>query len=426
MDTKEAVLMSEEVKNTKIGKSKKIFIIILVIAIFLVIIVSALVCYFMRVNKIGNEFANLLTKDQSIVQMVKKIEHLCDDGEHKLDIKVSNDLGEVSNFKIDFIVKDKNFDGNIKLILENEEVTLYELLRNDNIFAMNISNVNDEFVAVKNENLPELLERFGYNLESIKNSEDIEEANEFLLKLLQRYGKVLASSIGKYIKIDKDVEIEIDGEKYKTNLYRLDIDQKMVLYMYKDIINTLATDNEALAFLASYTANINGEDSETVFFELSEEINRQKFNLMFVDIESLEENEKILDIHLYANDGKTIKTELIVHDGDTEEKMSLESISNESKDFVKFTVVSLVESGITYRGVKSDENYTCEFLLDSDSEAKIKITSLNNINTSKDIRNISDVKHIMLNTATDEELSTFLQTYIGLTLEESKNIINND
>ncbi|MBR3613681.1 MAG: hypothetical protein IKL55_00685 [Clostridia bacterium] len=235
---------------------------------------------------------------------------------HTLDIDIDpssilGGLGETEkvNAKLDFITDFPNKNKEFQVLINNNDKELFRgniVLVNETL-GISIPDLYDKFVSVENRdfkkmaktfNLPEeYIEIIPDKLTSIFSIEDEERISQ----LLSKYGLKIMEKLDEnnYI-IEKDININVNSKEMIGNKYTLAISTQKI---YGAITNTIKELLEDPEFLELCKGKIPAKELE----EMKTSYNNALEETPTDDIE-----DKILNISLYAVDGRTVKTELTV------------------------------------------------------------------------------------------------------------------
>lgn len=420
MDTNEITnVVNEPINGVEKKKSK----VGLVLGIIAVIIVACIfyISYSNEQGKIkGERFLSLLTKDQYVVEMVKGAGEITKDGESNYSIILYDEENNPSSLDLNLVIDTGNFEGKLSSTSKDESLVLYEFVKEDKTFALNIPSVSNEFYAINNENALELAKKFGYNFDSLADEEGNKEAYEFIKTLVERYSTTLADAMGKHIKVKNNEKLVINGEEHTVELYKLELDIKTLAYIYKDVLGVLIEDEEGRAFIAAFMSQQNGTSIDVEYEALLASLNEQYMTLTFSGFIEEEDNDELIDILVYVENGKNIKTQLVAKDG-TDAEISFEAISVDNKDYAKFNVTDgMREASVVYNASKNGNKFEGNITINptEGDSSKIDIVSERLENSTRNVRKINELDYILLNEATDEELDEVCQTVFGMSLEE--------
>ena len=205
----------EENKN----KNKIIPIVMTVIIVLLVI--GFFVIKDIIIKNEVNKVSKLLTKNQNIVSMYENTKNkLSEDGEKNIEITLSEELlassnpilsflGSKVNLITNIVAKNQNVDATTSLNIGKKEIQKIEFLKEQGTLAFNIPVLKEEYLSITNENLDELMKRFGFITgDNTNNEKFIEDSKQIYAK----YYEKLKNAVKNYI-VRQNAEIEIGGQK---------------------------------------------------------------------------------------------------------------------------------------------------------------------------------------------------------------------
>ena len=436
MSTNENDLISKINQGTdnKKKSSKKIPIIILIV--ILIIIAICAVTKICVLKSKGQRFIELLTEDQYAIELVKnRNKALSSDGERKYNVALSNNfltlldssfslLGGDLTLDANTIRKGNNFDTTATLKLGNFELQSLDVVKEKDTLALSVPNLFDGYIAVNNDNLEEIAKKLGF----ISGDEFEEnEISEDALKILKKYGKILATSIINYIET-QDSEITINENKLNTKCHSLIIGEKELAQIELKILEKLKDDDETIEFIVKIVKE-NEEISDSIKEEFTNESLKEDildlYNKTLDTVNTITGGRLVLKLEVYELNEKNVKTILTFYTDDREYVISLASIADKEKDYIVISFdVSDMILNLEYEGKMLDENYAGGILASTEG-AKISILDIN-IEKIEDsqakIRKIKDLNALLLNKATDEELEKLkneIESNLGISEESN-------
>jgi len=236
-----------------------------------------------------------------------------------LQIKINGEVIEEDNkgtidsaISIDSNLRKCNINYDSKI--NEDEFAKIDMVLSDEILGIKINGIHDKYLSIKNENLKEVLKRFGIEeneLDKIPDKIDFsgntnvsDEKIEKTEKILKKHSKVFRDLLekGEYEK-NKGVEVEINNETFKTDKYTCSIFEKEVIKTMLTFANNVINDKE---FINLYNNEL-GSDTLT---ELQENIT------YFMEETEIEENDSKITIGVYEYKGKTIKTDIVMEESE--------------------------------------------------------------------------------------------------------------
>ena len=293
-----------------------------------------------------------------------------------------NNLNNINKFKIEFEQKNKpkenKMSSNIKLSYDNKDVVEANLVKNSDIYGIQSDIMHDKYIVVENNNLKELAKKLGMDEENIPDKFEQVEAYDLLYvskedrkEIVDKYKQVVNNKIGKdKYTAEKNVETEINGEKVKTNTYKLTITEKEVYETIKSILETAKDDEKTQELIISKYEMINKN------VQNSEELTKDNIKdyiddlISDVDRELKYASEDSMDIIVYVNKGKTVKIET----KENEDTISAEFFEKDNKNNIVISIEDY-KLNIEYELKEESNNKnlkgTITILSDNEEQGKI-------------------------------------------------------
>ena len=293
-----------------------------------------------------------------------------------------NNLNNINKFKIEFEQKNKpkenKMSSNIKLSYDNKDVVEANLVKNSDIYGIQSDIMHDKYIVVENNNLKELAKKLGMDEENIPDKFEQVEAYDLLYvskedrkEIVDKYKQVVNNKIGKdKYTAEKNVETEINGEKVKTNTYKLTITEKEVYETIKSILETAKDDEKTQELIISKYEMINKN------VQNSEELTKDNIKdyiddlISDVDRELKYASEDSMDIIVYVNKGKTVKIEA----KENEDTISAEFFEKDNKNNIVISIEDY-KLNIEYELKEESNNKnlkgTITILSDNEEQGKI-------------------------------------------------------
>lgn len=393
-------------------KNEKIILAIVIVAIILISQIAIILVNAGIFNNNGEKFISLLTEKQYLCSMVKKnLDNFSGDGEKKYKFSLQNStltkvqkfLG-ISKYKLlngsvevegTVVTEDKNYD--VKMSLNNSVNS--EIIQNGNKLAVSMPKLYKKYIVVENANM----ER---DIKKILDITSDENSKQQISRIKKKYEKLLASSIKDDIEIEKDKNIELNGNSYSTTKYELDLDSKKLTEITKKLLKELKDDGETLDFVSKKINECNKLKSEYANMETEENITTEDIRK---EIENISNNIKIdenieLKIKAYEYQKENIKTELELKQKDSEYSFILETQPTNEKQTSTLTIKKGKETlQIQYDGTLEKELYNGNVTLNKNSALwKMNITMYKT--PTRSVRKIDELSRIEIANASDEEI----------------------
>lgn len=393
-------------------KNEKIILAIVIVAIILISQIAIILANAGVFNNNGEKLISLLTEKQYLCSMVKKnLDNFSGDGEKKYKFSLQNStltkvqkfLG-ISKYKLlngnieiegTVVTEDKNYD--VKMSLNNSVNS--EIIQNGNKLAVSMPKLYKKYIVVENANM----ER---DIKKILDITSDENSKQQISRIKKKYEKLLASSIKDDIEIEKDKNIELNGNSYSTTKYELDLDSKKLTEITKKLLKELKDDGETLDFVSKKINECNKLKSEYANMKTEENITTEDIRK---EIENISNNIKIdenieLEIKAYEYQKENIKTELELKQKDSEYSFILETQPTNEKQTSTLTIKKGKETlQIQYDGTLEKELYNGNVTLNKNSAlGKMNITMYKT--PTRNVRKIDELSSIEIATASDEEI----------------------
>lgn len=393
-------------------KNEKIILAIVIVAIILISQIAIILVNAGIFNNNGEKFISLLTEKQYLCSMVKKnLDNFSGDGEKKYKFSIQNStltkvqkfLG-ISKYKLlngsvevegTVVTEDKNYD--VKMSLNNSVNS--EIIQNGNKLAVSMPKLYKKYIVVENANM----ER---DIKKILDITSDENSKQQISRIKKKYEKLLASSIKDDIEIEKDKNIELNGNSYSTTKYELDLDSKKLTEITKKLLKELKDDGETLDFVSKKINECNKLKSEHANMKSEENITSEDIRK---EIENISNNIKIdenieLEIKAYEYQKENIKTELELKQKDSEYSFILETQPTNEKQTSTLTIKKGKETlHIQYDGTLEKELYNGNVTLNKNSAlGKMNITMYKT--PTRSVRKIDELSTIEIVNASDEEI----------------------
>lgn len=393
-------------------KNEKIILAIVIVAIILISQIAIILANAGVFNNNGEKLISLLTEKQYLCSMVKKnLDNFSGDGEKKYKFSLQNStLTKVQNFlgvgkykllngnvEIEgtVVTEDKNYD--VKMSLNNSVNS--EIIQNGNKLAVSMPKLYKKYIVVENANM----ER---DIKKILDITSDENSKQQISRIKKKYEKLLASSIKDDIEIEKDKNIELNGNSYSTTKYELDLDSKKLTEITKKLLKELKDDGETLDFVSKKINECNKLKSEYANMKTEENITTEDIRK---EIENISNNIKIdesveLEIKAYEYQKENVRTELELKQKDSEYSFILETQPTNEKQTSTLTIKKGKETlQIQYDGTLEKELYNGNVTLNKNSAlGKMNITMYKT--PTRSVRKIDELSTIEIATASDEEI----------------------
>lgn len=154
-----------------------------------------------------------------------------------VDVDTQKGIEILNNAKITYNtkanLKDNKISSKAYINYKNENFATLEAIFTNQAFGLKIEEIYDKCIAIENNNLKELAERFGIDSTSIPDKIELNKqlnieklSEEDLKSVKERYLKVLNESIEEENYTRSKETIEINGQEINTKAYTLTLSQK--------------------------------------------------------------------------------------------------------------------------------------------------------------------------------------------------------
>lgn len=267
-------------------------------------------------------------------------------------------------------------------ILKNGELELFKVsyINSSDIYGIKCDDVFGSYVGIQNSNLTELASNYG--IQNMPSSIEIDEFINLLelndaqkQHLVDTYLPIITNHINSEQYEKTEESIDINGNNYNANIYRVDLTSDVLYTILVECLNTLKTDTETLMIITSKLSNLGFSTEYTDNANIIAKIDELIENLQ------IEDN---LTISVYENDGNNIRTNIILGEKANVIYDRLENSRNLSID------ISYQKS---IKGMDSDEVIDLNTLAES-SYVTTRIVINRNVNTNNVTNNIQIIPNI--------------------------------
>lgn len=220
------------------------------------------------------------------------------------------------------------YDANTKrkynrFVLKNADSDLLEVsyINSDDVYAIKCSDIVNSYIGFRNSDLKTFAKNMGASEADIQKIPDMIEftsindigkiTSDQKQHIIDTYSKVILESIPKekYSKIGR-TQIAIEGVTYETNGYRLTLEPEITNQMIINCLTTLKSDNTTLVMISNKLSALGIESSYTDITKLAEIINN-----IIEKYQNNNSNNSSIEIELYENAGKAIRTSIKLSEG---------------------------------------------------------------------------------------------------------------
>lgn len=361
---------------------------------------------------VNSQYAN--DDNYNIKQVKEEIEKL------KIDYNVKS-IGKESKNTTDFIIK-----------YDNNDLLRLKLLNNQDRYGIRYSDFYDKYLYIENNNLKQVAEKLGLDsryipdkIESMSLYDLLYIDNNELERIIKEYSSIVNEVINnEKFSSEKDVEINYNNEKIKTNKYTLNLTNKDLLDLYIKILEKLKNDDATLDIIIDKINKIGFYysteklDKENLKIYMQEEIDK------YTDYEIDEEN---FEINVYEYKNKTIRTELKLENQDI-----IINLLDTNKDSLKAEILFNTKYGnqqkITLNKKVSDnsKNYNIEIMYYDGTTFDFDIESeqIKNTNNIYEVKNTFKLGNAQFNITINQEQKTDYNKDITIDDFDDENSVN--
>lgn len=361
---------------------------------------------------VNSQYAN--DDNYNIKQVKEEIEKL------KIDYNVKS-IGKESKNTTDFIIK-----------YDNNDLLRLKLLNNQDRYGIRYSDFYDKYLYIENNNLKQVAEKLGLDstyipdkIESMSLYDLLYIDNNELERIIKEYSSIVNEVINnEKFSSEKDVEINYNNEKIKTNKYTLNLTNKDLLDLYIKILEKLKNDDATLDIIIDKINKIGFYysteklDKENLKMYMQEEIDK------YIDYEIDEEN---FEIKVYEYKNKTTRTELKLENQDI-----IINLLDTNKDSLKAEILFNTQYGnqqkITLNKKVSDnsKNYNIEIMYYDGTTFDFDIESeqIKNTNNIYEVKNTFKLGNAQFNITINQEQKTDYNKDITIDDFDDENSVN--
>ena len=361
---------------------------------------------------VNSQYAN--DDNYNIKQVKEEIEKL------KIDYNVKS-IGKESKNTTDFIIK-----------YDNNDLLRLKLLNNQDRYGIRYLDFYDKYLYIENNNLKQVAEKLGLDstyipdkIESMSLYDLLYIDNNELERIIKEYSSIVNEVINnEKFSSEKDVEINYNNEKIKTNKYTLNLTNKDLLDLYIKILEKLKNDDATLDIIIDKINKIGFYysteklDKENLKIYMQEEIDK------YTDYEIDEEN---FEINVYEYKNKTIRTELKLENQDI-----IINLLDTNKDSLKAEILFNTQYGnqqkITLNKKVSDnsKNYNIEIMYYDGTTFDFDIESeqIKNTNNIYEVKNTFKLGNAQFNITINQEQKTDYNKDITIDDFDDENSVN--
>lgn len=423
--------------------SNKLMMILAIVIIVATVI--GIVCYVLYQKTDFGKSKDVLFK-KYIVQNVEYVSNVFDISKDKEYISsiFKNDYAEKTKVKVIYNDEEYNFDINgisnkqnkemysdINISYKDKDLMRLELLEKDNTYGVRFSDIVEQFVAIKNENINDFESSLGLqsnvkinNLNVVDFMDGVEFTEEEQSTLLKTYYKLFFQNLEKsnYSSQSKKVITLSNGQSVNTKAYTLTLSQNELDNIEKRILNNLKEDKIIISKLEKIDENI----SEAGFKDVS--IKKSILDAINNKLDSFEytgQNDVKYNITVYQNKGILVRTDIEYNNSKVLIDIGKDSNEMKNVNIKYYNIVDNEEVLHIYNiGKKITETgYNLDFLYKT-GETELDVTREMDVDNTKTTIAVKKNDEEIFNLDIDKNL-TYKTEQVNLS-ENDKIIVLND
>ena len=318
------------------------------------------------------------------------------------------------NYNVKSIGKENKNSTDFNIQYNNNDILKLELLNNQNKYGIKYSDFYDKYLYIENNNLKQLAEKLGLDstyvpdkIENISLYDLIYINNVEIERIIKEYSDIINSCINiEKFSTTKNVEINYNNEKIKTNKYTLKISNKELLDLYIRILEKLKSDDDTLDIIIDKINTIG-------FYYNSEELNKENLKTFIQNKIDNSKNttveEKNFEINVYEYKNKTIRTELKLENQDI-----IINLLDTNKDNAKAEILFNTQYGnqqkitLNKKVSANSTNYNIEIMYYDGTTFDFDIESeqIKNTNNIYEVKNTFKLGNAQFNITINQEQKT--------------------
>ena len=389
------------------GKKKAIIITVIIVLLVLILAVGGVLAYFFtdlfktpqqlffKYMAGNSKIVSYVSNDNYIAQQqLKETGSYTTQGDLELTFESEQTEQPISMNIETSARKDANTgryyaDATIKN--DEEDLLTVSYINDGDVYAIQWSEIYQYYVGFRNSNLKEFARNMGmteYAINSIPDSIDFDALNteitfteEEIQHIVDTYSNVFLQTIPEetYTKGEKQT-ITINGTNYEADVYSLTLNGELLKQISINLLNTIKNDTTTIQILNN-KFNTDGSNliDQTTLTEKIDEIVTDLQSTTFEDT---------VTINVYASESQTIKTELMISNGDN---ITIEYLNNGA-------IISVTDSGTDDDSMtSSSEPFTMQVKLSKTTQG---------VNTSNTIEIIPNTQTPDMNFAITQNLGS--------------------
>ena len=261
------------------------------------------------------------------------------------------------------------------------------------------------------ENIPNTIEKNEY-----ENLLDLTDAQK--QHLVDIYLPIIKNHISKEQYSKSKEDIEINGETYRTNVYKIEISGDDLNLIAIDILNALKSDTETLMIISEKMSKIGFGTEKTDTANIALEIDKIINELQATPIQ---EN---LSINIYENGGENVRTQIVFG---SKINLTFDRIANRNKLSVDIVHTKNVEEAdgeiIDLNALAEETNITSRIIVEKNADSNI---TTNNIQIIPDLKKAEENIEISISLGSiqDNQITNAYDITLNQYNEDKKNTIS--
>lgn len=311
------------------------------------------------------------------------------------------------------------------ITLKNGELDILKAsyINSGDIYGIKCDEVFYSYIGIQNSNLTELGQNYG--IENIPNTIEKNEYENLLdltdaqkQHLVDIYLPIIKNHISKEQYSKSKEDIEINGETYRTNVYKIEISGDDLNLIAIDILNALKSDTETLMIISEKMSKIGFGTENTDTANIVSEIDKTINELQATPIQ---EN---LSINIYENDGENVRTQIVFG---SKINLTFDRIANRNKLSVDIVHTKNVEEAdgeiIDLNALAEETNITSRIIVEKNADSNI---TTNNIQIIPDLKKAEENIEISISLGSiqDNQITNAYVITLNQYNEDKKNTIS--
>lgn len=311
------------------------------------------------------------------------------------------------------------------ITLKNGELDILKAsyINSGDIYGIKCDEVFYSYIGIQNSNLTELGQNYG--IENIPNTIEKNEYENLLdltdaqkQHLVDIYLPIIKNHISKEQYSKSKEDIEINGETYRTNVYKIEISGDDLNLIAIDILNALKSDTETLMIISEKMSKIGFGTEKTDTANIALEIDKIINELQATPIQ---EN---LSINIYENGGENVRTQIVFG---SKINLTFDSIANRNKLSVDIVHTKNVEEAdgeiIDLNALAEETNITSRIIVEKNADSNI---TTNNIQIIPDLKKAEENIEISISLGSiqDNQITNAYVITLNQYNEDKKNTIS--